>query len=216
MSINRQIAERKEIIFIEGDMIIPDAKPDILNTISISGIPTIYRKEIMDGKVRIDGNINTYIMYLADGKKTENRGLNTNLDFSETIEIKQSVENANLKIISNINSIDCKIINERKISLKVALEVKIKISADEEIEVVENVNKEEELQILKDKIKVNSLIGRGSTKVHSKEIIKINNTDNLAEILKADISLVNKDIKISYNKILAKTDAEVKILYLLN
>ena len=37
---------------------------------------------------------------------------------------------------------------------------------------------------------------------------------NLAEILKAQIYINNQDFKISYNKILAKADANVKILYL--
>ena len=42
-----------------------------------------------------------------------------------------------------------------------------------------------------------------------KENVSIPNTDNLAEILNATISLVDKDIKISYNKILAKSEIEL-------
>ena len=42
LSINKLIAEKKEIIFTEGDMIVPDSKPDILNTICTSGVVSIY------------------------------------------------------------------------------------------------------------------------------------------------------------------------------
>ena len=52
----------KEVIFVEGDMIVPDSKPDILNTICTSGVVCIYKKEVLEEKVRIDGNINTYII----------------------------------------------------------------------------------------------------------------------------------------------------------
>ena len=38
--------------------------------------------------------------------------------------------------------------------------------------------------------------------------------DNLAEILKAQVCLVDKDIKISYNKVLTKSEAEIRIMYL--
>ena len=38
--------------------------------------------------------------------------------------------------------------------------------------------------------------------------------DNLAEILQAQVCLVDKDIKISYNKVLTKAEAEIKIMYL--
>ena len=41
LSINKLIAEKKEIIFAEGDMIVPDSKPDILNTICTSGVVSI-------------------------------------------------------------------------------------------------------------------------------------------------------------------------------
>lgn len=46
------------------------------------------------------------------------------------------------------------------------------------------------------------------------DTIVIDNIDNLAEILKVDLSIVNKDIKISYNKVLGKADILVKMMYL--
>ena len=82
--INKLVAEKKELVFVHNDMIVPDSKPDILNTINISGNVCIYKKEIMDDKVKIDGNINTYIMYLPDSKDDNLRAINCNLDFSET------------------------------------------------------------------------------------------------------------------------------------
>ena len=48
LSINKLIAEKKEIIFAEGDMIVPDSKPDILNTICTSGVVSIYKKEAQE------------------------------------------------------------------------------------------------------------------------------------------------------------------------
>ena len=43
---------------------------------------------------------------------------------------------------------------------------------------------------------------------------KIDNMDNLAEILKAQVCITDRDIKISYNKILTKAEADVSIMYL--
>ena len=89
LNVNKVVCEKKELIDVQGDMIVPDSKPDILNTISTSGNVCIYKKEVMDGKLRIDGNILTYIMYLADGSNDNIRGLNTGLDFSETINVPE-------------------------------------------------------------------------------------------------------------------------------
>ena len=42
----------------------------------------------------------------------------------------------------------------------------------------------------------------------------IDNNDNLSEIMKVNLNLINKETKTSYNKILAKSDMQVNIMYL--
>ncbi len=214
LCVNKLIATKKDIIMIEGDMIVPDSKPDILNTICTSGVVCVYKKEILDEKVRIDGNINTYIMYLADDTKDKVRGLNTSLDFSEIIPVSNAKEGMDARIQTKLKSIECKVINGRKIGMKATLEVDIQIYAKEEVGIINNLINAEGIQMLKEDLQVNSLVGMGENKIYAKDNISIDNIDNLAEILKTDITMVDKDIKISYNKILAKAEAKVKIMYL--
>lgn len=214
LSINKLIAEKREIIFAEGDMIVPDSKPDILNTICTSGIVSIYKKEAQEGKVRIDGGINTYIMYMPDGTDDTVRGLNTTIDFSENINVSNCNEGMNVVSEVKVKSIEGKVINGRKVGIKATLEISLKIYLNEEVEVINEIQNENEIQILKEDLKVNSLVGRGETKIYAKDNIQIDNMDNLAEILKVQICLTDKDIKISYNKILTKSEAEIKIMYL--
>ena len=213
LNVKKVICEKKEVINIQGDMIVPDSKPDILNTITTNGIPCIYKKEIMEGKIRIDGNIMTYIMYLADGNTDNIRGLNTGLDFSETINIPELEMGMDVELTPTVKFIECRVLNGRKIAIKVTIELSMKIYSKEALEIITNIG-DEDIQILSKTIKVNSLLGNGSTKVFSKENISIPNTDNLAEILSIQIGLVDKDIKISYNKVLAKSEIEVKMAYL--
>ena len=86
--INQIVGQKKDEIIVEGDVIVNDVKPDVLNIISADGLPCVYKKEVMDGKVRLDGSINTYIIYLADSEDSAVRSLNTVLDFTEVIDIE--------------------------------------------------------------------------------------------------------------------------------
>lgn len=214
LSINKLVAEKKEIIFAEGDMIVPDSKPDILNTICTSGVVSIYKKEAQEQKVRIDGAINTYIMYMPDGTEDTVRGLNTTIDFSENINVSNCNEGMNVISEVKVKSIEGKVINGRKVGIKATLEVNLKIYLNEDVEVINEIQNENNIQILKEDLRVNSLVGQGETKIYAKDNIQIDNMDNLAEVLKAQICLVDKDIKISYNKVLTKSEAEIKIMYL--
>ena len=212
--INKLVATKKEVIFVEGDMIVPDSKPDILNTICTSGVVCIYKKEILEGKVKFEGSINTYIMYMADDSNDKVRGLTTNLDFIESIAIPNCRENMSCKLSTNLKSIEAKVINGRKVGIKAALEVQINIYENEEVDVINDIQEKNDIQILKEYIKINSLLGVGDTKIYAKENINIDNIDNLAEILKACVTICGKDTKISYNKILTKAEADIKIMYL--
>lgn len=111
-----------------------------------------------------------------------------------------------------LNNIECKIINERKINLKANLEFEMNIQANSEVQFVNNVDLKD-LQKLEKTKQVNSVLGMGNTKTTVKETVNIDNADNLAEILKVDAHISNKNIKISYNKILIKADLKLKILY---
>ena len=214
LSINKLVAEKREIIFAEGDMIVPDSKPDILNTICTSGVVSIYKKEVQEEKMRIDGTINTYIMYMPDGSEDTVRGLNASLDFSENIGIQNCKEGMDDITDIKIKSIEAKVLNGRKISIKATLEVNVRIYSKEEVEIINNMENADNIQILKEDLTVNSLVGSGETKIYAKDNIQIDSIDNLAEILKAEINLVDKDIKISYNKVLTKAEAEVTFMYL--
>lgn len=80
--INQIIGQKRAETFVEGDVIVNDVKPDVLNIISANGIACVYKKEVMDGKIRLDGSINTYVIYMADSEESTVRSLNTVLDFS--------------------------------------------------------------------------------------------------------------------------------------
>lgn len=211
--VNHIIAQKTENVIVEGDSIIPDIKPDILNAISTSGTVCIYKKEINEGKVRLDGCIDTYIMYLAEDETNSIRSINVNLDFTQVIDVPNAVPDMNLDTEVKLKNIECKVINGRKVGIKAFLEVNLKITTNEDIAIINNVNAKG-IQLLNNNLNINSLIGRGSTKTYAKDTLVIDNIDNLAEIMKADLHISNKDVKISYNKVLAKADLNVRLLYL--
>ncbi|MBR3134005.1 MAG: DUF3794 domain-containing protein [Clostridia bacterium] len=213
LNIKQITAKKSELVTVEGECIVPDIKPDLINIISTSGILNVYKKEVLNSKVRIDGAISVYVMYNGnDGEKDSIRSINHILDFSQII----AIENANSEMneVGNlsIEKIEARIVNERKISIKVTLRINIKLNSDLNIEYINNV-KINDLQKKEKKIKINSVFGVGYTKTNISENISIDNANNITEILQVFNSIVNIDTKISYNKILIKADVIVKLLY---
>ena len=63
-------------------------------------------------------------------------------------------------------------------------------------------------------MKINSLSGFNSNIASLKEDIKVDGSNVISDILKVDTLVLNKEVKISYNKVLTKADMMVKVLYL--
>lgn len=214
LCINKLVSDKKELFFVEEDMIVPDSKPDILNSINLNGNVCIYKKEIMDGKVKIEGCVNTYIMYLPDSQEDNLRALNASLDFSQIILIPESKAGMDATICVTIKDLECKVLNGRKINVRAGLEAKIKLYSNEEVEFISGINNMQDIQILDKGFTINSLIGNNSTRVYVKDTLNIDIKDEIAEILRTEINLIDNDMKISYNKVISKCEAEVKIMYL--
>ncbi len=212
--VNQLIGRKTQMIMCEEDIIIPDIKPDIVSPLNTSGNVCVYKKEILDGKMRFDGSILIYIMYLADSNEGIIRGLNATLDFSEIIEFQGLREGMNVEDEFILKNIDCKVLNGRKININATVEFSASAYFNETTSMVKDINNIGDVQVLSKNLELNSLLGIGSTKAYAKETIMIDNIDNLAEILSVHTRLKDKDIKPSYNKILAKADFEVRIMYL--
>ena len=214
LCVNQIITQKSNNFMIEDDAIVPDIKPDILNAISTSGTICIYKKEIQNGKVKVEGKINTYIMYYADTEDGYIRSLNTNLDFSQSLNIPEAQEGMDLNLDLSVRSIDCKVLNGRKVNIKAIVDVNITILANEKVDFIKQVDNIKDIQLLNESFRINSLIGKGETKTYAKDTIKLDVADNLSEVMKTNFRIINSDVKISYNKVLVKSDLEAKVLYL--
>ena len=212
LNINQLVGRKKKNVVVEGDVIVPDVKPDVLNVISSNANCYTYKREILENKIRVDGNINLYIVYLADNGG--NRSLNTVLDFSESMEFESVNETMTLNDNVIIKSIETKILNERKINIKVNMEIEGKVYNKSQVDFINDLSQIEDAKVLDQSINVMSLKGCGVARASAKENINIDNIDEIVEIFKVDVKISNKENKNSYNKILAKADVDMKIMYL--
>ena len=112
--LNQIICQKKDNFSVEENIIIPDIKPDILSTIDSSGNIYVYKKEIVNGRLKIDGGIYAYIMYIADNEQNNTRGLHTIIDFSKSIELDNVNQNIDFDCNLCIKNIECKILKSRK------------------------------------------------------------------------------------------------------
>lgn len=207
------VGQKKEVLTIDGDVIVNDVKPDVLKVISTTGTVCVYKKEVLNGKVKIEGCVNTYIIYLADDEESSVRTINTSLDFAEIIDLENCKEGMSLDVTFFLKGFDTKVLNGRKLHVKAFLDASLKVYKTAEIEAIVNVeNDDGDIQMLNCNKKILSLVGENTGKTTLKETLKLE--EEPAEIMKVSFGISNVTTKTSYNKVLIKASANINIMYL--
>lgn len=212
IDISRKVFSKSKEFEVREDIIVPDSKPDIVSIIDCSNITYAYKTELTSGKIKLDGSIEAYIDYLSSDGGT--RGITNTLNFIDTIEDTQIKEESYFKYEIETIKIEHKMLNERKVSLLFTLKIKYDVFEKQKVEFYNDFDNIENIQKMENLITVNSLLGVGISKASIKEDIKISDMDIVAEILKSQININNSEYKISYNKVLAKSEANINIIYL--
>ena len=210
--LNQEIERKKDILVVEDSIIIPDINPDVLSIIDTSSNLFVYKKELSNGKIRVDGGIKLDTIYTADDEKNSTRAIHNSLDFSKVIDIKeQNIENSNFSCTLSVKNIDSKIINGRKISIKASIEYELTICSDVEFEYISQID-DINVQKIGETFNISTIKNRGETICNAKDTITLG--DSVSDILSTSISVRNKEQKVSYNKILSKAECIIDFIYM--
>lgn len=206
--------ERKSRI-IEGEIVLQDIKPDILSIVKVTRELCIHNKMVGENKIKVEGHVDVCLVYIADDDTNSQRGMSSRIDFSEVIDFNGVTEDSIIKLKYELGSAEYKVLNGRKVSIKVPVIFDIKAFNNCDINIVKGIMNDEEMQTQRMSQNLCTPIIQNFTDIEIKENIKLNDTNSpIGEILCCSISITDKEYKLSYNKVLAKADAKVKIVYI--
>lgn len=157
LCVNRLIEGKKKEITLESSIIVPDIKPDIVKPIDLSGNVCIYKKEIINGRVKVDGTIDSNIIYLVDSGDELIRGLNSNIDFSEFIEIDSNISQADIDANIDSKKYGMWCFKRKKSYLKATIEISVRLYSNDGISILKDINGISGIQKLNKIVQLNSM-----------------------------------------------------------
>lgn len=210
----KKVSNKKIKYFeLSGDVLVPDVKPDIISIISVNTLSYIYKEDIQKDKVRLDGMVDSYISYISDSG--ELRSIKASHALVEQIEDNDINENSKIEYILEEYMVETKVLNERKVSLKIKLKMTYSVYEEQMLELPDfSTNSLENVEKLEENITVKKIIGFGKSKSSVKEKIKLGEGIEIAEILKVNADIKCEECKMTFNKGLAKADILMKIMFL--
>lgn len=219
MELTREALNVGEIIYggtiesvSDGDLIVPDVKPDIDRVLQVDASACISTKEISDGKLNVAGRVDITVIYLPDTEEDGIQKLNTSFDFYNKLE-RTEIDNDCVAIVeADVKKAEFHLINSRKISLKAVTEIDCEIISKKELELVTDADESAERRY--DKMVADTLLGIRDFDFIIKERVEVpSGKASIKELLKVNYKVSDKECKAITEKVIVKGTLNVSALY---
>lgn len=212
------LCEEIQETVLKEEYVVPDTEPDVYKILNMDTKPVINTKDVMLGKVYIQGMLQCNVLYIARmDEDYEICSVGYTKEFSTYFDIEEVDEDMLCTAEGNVEHIECKILNERKIGIEGIVEVKIGVYNNVELEIVKDVENYDEVQVLKTPVAIDKIVCKLEGELLAKSHIKIaTDKPEIGRILKCLVQLHREEVKLYDGKVDFECFAMVKILYRTN
>lgn len=214
ITIDKRIGKETNQILIESDIIVPDTKPDIDIVLEANANAYIDNKDISNDRINFKGNLDINILFIAKGTDKSIYNMTSTYPINDFINMEGIDKSMTVFTTCNITNLDYKIINDRKVSFRIVIDVCSEVLSKENFEAVSNIEGLSYNQMKVTNVTINKLICAKFDRFNIKDEIEISSSrPNIKEILESNLNISNKEIKISSDKINISGDIKACILY---
>ncbi|AOT70189.1 DUF3794 and LysM peptidoglycan-binding domain-containing protein [Geosporobacter ferrireducens] len=215
LKIDQVTGENHTQALVEGDILVPDIKPDISNVLSVDGMVNITKKEILQDKIVVDGVVNFKIFYTAETGDQPMYSMNASAGFNQNIDMPGIKSDMMSEVIAAVEHVDFQITNERKLAVKSVVNLSAKALDSSKMDVLREIYGLEDVQVLRNKIQYNDLVGSNQAETIVRETFEIDeDLPEIREILRCEAVAVEKETKVTDGKVIISGIVKTNTLYL--
>lgn len=217
--VNREEITSAEVIFddvqeqsVELDYVLPDYYPEIFKILKCITNPVIMSYSVNGDKLTYEMTVCIRVLYCTEHSNAV-QCIDQKLVYTKSVDLGRTVVNPKICILPKTDYINCRAVNQRRLDIRGAVSVKIKIS---------DLKKEE---VISDAFGGNIQLKKQSVTYPSNKLYavkRINVSENfdlglskpsIVNVLRSDAVIASNDKKIIANKLIAKGEVYINMLY---
>lgn len=211
----QMVSENSSDTVIRGEYLIPDTHPDVSEILSLDVKPTITTKDVMQDKIFVEGQLEYTVLYLA--KEEEGMGVygvSYSEKFATYMDVPGTDHKMNCDITTNIEHIECSIVNERKVSIEAIIAINCEVYANNNISIVKDMETAENVQMLKTPTEIDKMVSVMDVEMNAKSNMKVTmDKAQIGKVLKYNMFIHKKDIVLQEGKAVVAAFVKVCVLY---
>lgn len=195
------------------EAIVPDACPDMLRIVSITGQICIQEKQVAEQQILIKGQVDTTLLYLPE--EGENlKKISLRLPFTSESPAQPLETGDEIFVIPTLRKAEARMLNPRKVLLRADIMLEVSGFQGHSLLLCCGVAEEENIQeqIIEREIKPLCVVE--NKRITFDETITLQGQGEFEEILSIRIQPICTESKLIGNKLIFKGETELQILYL--
>lgn len=208
------MAENSTDTMVKGEYLVPDIKPDLVEILMLESRPKVTAKEIMQDKIMVEGIIDYNIIYVSKDEVKSICSLTYSSKFSEYVEVKGIDHTMLCTADCIVEHMECSIINERKIGVNGVLNIKSSIYKKNSMDIIKDVTGISDVQYLRSPSSIDRIKNDINVDIIAKSNIKVpQDKPQIDSVLRCDVFIHKRDVKISEGRISYSAFAKIDMLY---
>ncbi len=195
LTLNKTLPFKRHQLLLEGDIIVPDVKPDIRSVLEYDYDVVIDKVDVVNEKCLYKGVLEVKVLYVAKGSEFIHSMVNR-LTIDDYLSVPEASDSTYYDVKSEISSIDFRMVNDRKLSYRCIINVIGKGYESGEYDYISDVENINQSNILYKDLKVMNTVGLSRDKFIVKDQCRIpQNSENISEIVQIKNRICNRDIR---------------------
>ena len=206
------IAKGNAQAMADGDVIVPDTKPDILKLIQVDCDASITDKYTENGRIVLCGRVDYKVLYVPDQENEKIKSIETSMDFRHVADASNGNDNYQILAKPTVERVEFNTVNSRKLRLRAIVRIDYEAYEMKRIDLSSVCDDDIEMKI--DTIVYEDTINISEHEFTIKDRLEIPSGErSVNEILKTDIKIYDTEYKPVTGKVIVKGMMNACVLY---
>ena len=215
ITLDKQAGKQTSQILLEGDIIVPDNKPDIERVLRVSGEPRLLEQKVNKDRINFSGELVIYVLY--QGKKSSKPlyGIEARLPIEDLIHMEGIDEDTQVQLSLTLDHLEERLINDRKLGIKAVLGVLADAKKVDEFEVVQEITMPKQMQVLTDILQMDQQVAKQTELFTIKEELPLpTGKPDVDQIILSDVQITDQDVRAMDGRVLVRGNLKASVLYI--
>ncbi|MCL2386658.1 MAG: DUF3794 domain-containing protein [Defluviitaleaceae bacterium] len=212
--LDQSVGSEQVQVMLEGDLIVPDTKPDMALLLQTEEQVIIDRTEAGADRVNYVGRLNLSVLYVAKSADKSVHAISLSRPLDDFINLDGVSKDMWVRAKASIANIDYRVVNDRKVNYRAIVNVSMTAERSDAHEMVVHINDVPENQLLKSDLNLNRTIeNRIDRFVVKEQLVLPSSKPNIREILQVTAGVTNQEMRISSGRVNLSGELSLTTLY---